>query len=166
MYKKPSAKRRRKKEPDLDLVPILDSVFILIFFLLMSAQFIKIYEIGSDLPILTDAPPPKEDIVEKPLNLTLKIDEQRVQVFTGESAELQQVSTFNEDDANFGLQDLHDFLVDLKIKHPKENVVAFVPTEGVSYDVLVRVMDKVRWHKDEHSDGPLFNQIVFDNLVE
>jgi hypothetical protein len=38
-----------KKPEKLNLVPILDSVFIFIFFLLMSAQFVDVYEIGSSV---------------------------------------------------------------------------------------------------------------------
>jgi biopolymer transport protein ExbD len=166
MYRIPSARRRKGGEERLDLIPILDAVFILIFFLLMSAQFVKIYEIGSDLPILSDAPPPKEDDKKKPLNLTLKIDKKRVQVLTGENSELQQVSTFDPEDKNFGLSELHELLIDFKLKYPKENIVAFIPTKGVPYNTLIRIMDQVRWYKDDDGEGPLFNQIVFDNLVD
>ena len=60
-------KRKKKKVERLNLIPILDAVFIFIFFLLMSAQFLEIYQVGSDLPIATDAPPPKD---KDPLNLT------------------------------------------------------------------------------------------------
>ena len=42
------SKLNRKTKPNL--IPIMDAVFIFIFFLLMSAQFIDIYEINSDAP--------------------------------------------------------------------------------------------------------------------
>ena len=35
----PSSRRKKRPEEKLNLVPIMDSVFIFIFFLLMSAQF-------------------------------------------------------------------------------------------------------------------------------
>jgi biopolymer transport protein ExbD len=45
MLKIPTSRKRKKPEEKLNLVPIMDSVFIFIFFLLMSASFLKIYEI-------------------------------------------------------------------------------------------------------------------------
>src|SRR6476620_10357704 len=70
-----------KKPEKLNLVPILDSVFIFIFFLLMSAQFVDVYEIGSSLPMTKDAPAEKND--KDPLNLTLEITKEQVVVKTG-----------------------------------------------------------------------------------
>ena len=59
-YRTPTSRRTKKKKQGLNLIPILDAIFILIFFLLMSAQFVKIYEIGSDVPIVSDQEPPKD----------------------------------------------------------------------------------------------------------
>ena len=56
--KLPSSRRKKKPDEKLNLVPIMDSVFIFIFFLLMSAQFIHVMEIGSPVPILSAAEPP------------------------------------------------------------------------------------------------------------
>ena len=44
MLRAPSRRQRKEPEKRLNLIPILDSVFIFIFFLLMSANFIKIFE--------------------------------------------------------------------------------------------------------------------------
>ena len=64
-------RRRMKKPPKLNLIPILDAIFIFIFFLLMSAQFIDIYEIGSDAPITSTSSPENK---KPPLNLTLELN--------------------------------------------------------------------------------------------
>ena len=165
MYRVPSARRRKGGERRLDLIPIMDAVFILIFFLLMSAQFVKIYEIGSDLPILADSPPPPDNKKE-PLNLTLDISKDRIQVLVGNDRTLKQAIFYDKSKKSFDLKELHNLLIELKIKNPKENVVSFLPNEGVPYDLLVKVMDEVRWYKDQAGqEGPLFNQIVFDNLI-
>ena len=74
-------RKKLNKMPKLNLIPILDAIFIFIFFLLMSAQFLDIYEIGSDAPITTTLTQPKPD--KEPLNLTLEISNQDVVVKTG-----------------------------------------------------------------------------------
>ena len=43
-------KKKKDKKVKPNLIPILDAVFIFIFFLLISAQFIDVYEINSDAP--------------------------------------------------------------------------------------------------------------------
>ena len=53
--------RKLKKPEKLNLVPILDSVFIFIFFLLMSAQFVDVFEIGSSLPMTKEAKDQKDE---------------------------------------------------------------------------------------------------------
>ena len=166
MYRIPSAKRRKGDERRLDLIPIMDAVFILIFFLLMSAQFVKIYEIGSDLPILTDAPPAKQDKI-KPLNLTLSITLGRIEVSVGEEGELKEFFPFDKAKGEYDLKNLHNMLINLKIKNPKEITVSLIPKSDVPYEHLVKIMDAVRSYKDEKgNEGPLFNQIVFDNLQD
>ena len=47
---------KRREDNKLNLKPILDAVFIFIFFLLMSAQFLDLHEIGSDVPIVQSLP--------------------------------------------------------------------------------------------------------------
>ena len=57
MLRAPSRRKRKEPVKRLNLIPILDAVFIFIFFLLMSANFIKIYEVQSDVPIVSTTPP-------------------------------------------------------------------------------------------------------------
>ena len=81
------SKRKIAKPPKLNLIPILDAIFIFIFFLLMSAQFIDIYEIGSDAPISasSDKHPEKD-----PLNLTLVLKNDSIVVKTGLNGDVKK----------------------------------------------------------------------------
>jgi len=72
---------KMKKPEKLNLVPILDSVFIFIFFLLMSAQFVDVYEIGSSVPMMKEAKNEKQE--KDPLNLTLEVSKTQIVVKTG-----------------------------------------------------------------------------------
>src|SRR5690554_6663241 len=104
---------RRKKlnsMPKLNLIPILDAIFIFIFFLLMSAQFLDIYEIGSDAPIVTTLSSPEPD--KEPLNLTLEIGASVILVKTGLDGKLyKKVKT---DD----LAKLNEVLIEIKNLRP------------------------------------------------
>ena len=66
--------RREDKLEKLNLVPIMDAVFIFIFFLLFSAQFIKLFEIETEAPIVNEVPSNKP-LEKEPLNLKLKVYE-------------------------------------------------------------------------------------------
>lgn len=145
--------RKLKKPEKLNLVPILDSVFIFIFFLLMSAQFVDVYEIGSSLPMTKDAPADKND--KDPLNLTLEITKEQVVVKTGLRSPRSR--TF----ASIQTKEMKDYLVELKRLNPKENTMILKTDPKVPFQDLVKVIDNTQMPKD--SKEKLFEQIVFDN---
>lgn len=145
--------RKLKKPEKLNLVPILDSVFIFIFFLLMSAQFVDVYEIGSSLPMTKDAPADKED--KDPLNLTLEITKEQVVVKTGLRSPRSR--TF----ASTQTKEMKEYLVELKRLNPKENTMILKTDPKVPFQNLVTVIDNTQMEKD--SKEKLFEQIVFDN---
>jgi biopolymer transport protein ExbD len=144
---------KMKKPEKLNLVPILDSVFIFIFFLLMSAQFVDVYEIGSSLPMTKEAPEQKED--KDPLNLTLEVTKEKIIVKTG-LRNPQTRSFASTDEAQ-----IKEYLTELKRKNPKENTMILKADPKISFQQLVTVIDTTQTGKDEKEK--LFEQIVFDN---
>ena len=58
-------------EVEVDLTPMLDIVFIMLIFFIVTATFVK--EFGLELNKPSDAPPPKTD--EKPKNITMAVTE-------------------------------------------------------------------------------------------
>jgi biopolymer transport protein ExbD len=166
MYRIPSARRRKKADEKLNLVPILDCVFILIFFLLFSAEFIKVYEIGSDLPIVTEAPqPPKDkDQDKEPLNLTLVIRPNEVIFKSGDEKVLQKYSYPFASKETY--PQIADFISKLKADYPSENWIIVEPHADLPYDELVMILDRVRFKIENNEKIPLFNQLVFGNVAE
>jgi biopolymer transport protein ExbD len=175
MLKVPTSRKRQKPEEKLNLVPIMDSVFIFIFFLLMSASFLKIYEIGSDVPIVSDAEPPKDK--KDPLALTLNIQTNEMTLSSGiPSRPIKKFSRGSEGEFNY--DELHVVLIDLKKKHPDEDSIIFEPHGDLTYEEIVKIMDAVRMlnKMDEaifktNKDGidekvkELFQKILFGNLM-
>ncbi len=145
--------RKIKKPEKLNLVPILDSVFIFIFFLLMSAQFVDVYEIGSSLPMTQEATEKKDD--KDPLNLTLVISKEQIEVKHGLRKPISRTFASAQD------AEMKTYLTDLKQQHPKENTIILKADPKVPFQKLVKVIDLTQLTKD--SKEKLFEQIVFDN---
>jgi len=145
--------RKMKRPEKLNLVPILDSVFIFIFFLLMSAQFVDVYEIGSSLPMIKDSFEKNKE--KDPLNLTLEITKEQVVIKTG----LKKVSskTFSTDQK----AQIKEYLTELKRMNPKENTMILRSHPRVPFQNLIAVIDSTQI--SEKNQGKLFEQIVFDH---
>lgn len=174
-YRKPTSRHKKKKDEGINLVPILDAVFILIFFLLMSAQFVKIYEIGSNVPIISNSEPPKDK--KKPLALTLTISKRGFKLASGvPSKTIKSISKTGE--GKYDLIALHDYLINIKKNNLSEEVIVFEPVVDLTYEDIVKIMDSVRMLKKtddtlfkKDKDGidvqikTLFSKIMFGNLM-
>lgn len=175
MLRVPTSRKRQKPEQKLNLVPIMDAVFIFIFFLLMSASFLKIYEIASDVPIVSDAEPPKNK--KNPLALTLTV--QTNQMVLSRGVPSRPVRKFQrQGDGQFNFEELHQVLVDLKKQYKDEDTIIFEPVGDLTYEEIVKIMDAVRMlrNTDEaifktNKEGvdekikELFSKIIFSNLM-
>jgi len=176
MLKVPSSRKRKKPDEKLNLVPIMDSVFIFIFFLLMSANFLKIYEISSPIPIVSDQEPPKPD--KDPLALTLKMEEKTLTLTRGVNPTVVMKLDRNAE-GKFDLESLHQKLIEIKKDNLDEETIVLTPMwEDVPYEEMVNIMDRVRMflRTDEAvfrkgKDGldekvkTLFSNILFSNLM-
>jgi biopolymer transport protein ExbD len=155
-------RRKLKKMEKLNLIPILDSVFIFIFFLLMSAQFIQIHEIGSDAPTVKTTESIKND--KPPLNLTLVISRNQLVIKTGIPEQIYREIASQGDEYNH--QELKSVLLELKEKNEEEKSIIFRPDATVNYKSLVKLMDSVRDYKDPYQKTtPLFNQVIFETIL-
>jgi len=147
------ASRRNSDSSELDLVPIMNLVTILIPFLLMSSHFVSMAALDVSQPAIGEKEPIDEPEVER---LSLKIvitadgfvvasDEQEI----GEDGEL---SVELEDDTNA----LNELLTQIKRDWPGEEMVVLVPDPNTSYDRIIQTMDAAR------SDG---NGDLFPNVI-
>jgi biopolymer transport protein ExbD len=125
MLRKPSRKNFKYKFQRPNLIPILDAVFIFIFFLLFSADFVNLFEINSNVPIVSDSPPPKKI----PLNLTLRITSNSLTLKTGLNGRV--VRSFRKSGDNYDLRALHQSLIEIKKQNINERTIIFEPTNSV-----------------------------------
>ena len=174
MYKTPS--RRKKKNILLkpNLTPLLDAIFIFIFFLLFSSDLKKIFEIPVDIPIISEKEtPPSKKI---PLGLTLKIEDQSLSLYSGSPLKLLKKFENIEKD-KFNVEDLHKELVQIKKEHKKEKSIIINPIVDISYEKLIRILDNIRYFRNTDESifiqdpingevriRELFNKIIFENI--
>jgi biopolymer transport protein ExbD len=144
--------RRLKRPERLNLVPILDSVFIFIFFLLMSAQFVEVYEIGSSVPMTQEVPEHSE---KDPLNLTLHISNDQVVMKYGSKNPVSKTFLMSEKEK------LREEILALKARFPEENTVILKSEPKVNFQAVVNVIDNTR--APAGSQQKYFEQVVFDN---
>jgi biopolymer transport protein ExbD len=155
-----------KKPPKLNLIPILDAIFIFIFFLLMSAQFIDIYEIGSDAPITSTSSP---EMKKEPLNLTIVLSGEDVIVKTGLDENIYKKYKVSQ------LDQLNEGLIELKKLHPTEDSAILKPSSSFQYEKIVKVIDSTREIKKpnvfvtavdkenkKYATKKLFERIIFE----
>ena len=142
----------------------------------MSANFIKIFEIQSDVPIVSDATPPKN---KRPLALTLKVYGAHISVYSGIPAKL--IRKIPKVGGEHNYEKLHSLLVGIKDKNQRERDLIIEPIDNVNYEILVKVMDAARslrrtdkayfkTIKDKEGNSyqerhyELFDKIVFGNI--
>ena len=159
MYSVPSSRRRKQKFRPVSLIPVLDVVFILVFFLLASSQLLRIFEIGSDLPIfmVSSDNPPKEKF-----SLKAVITSGSVKLLNSHDKKVLGNYTPKWDDPK-SFKELNEKVKQIKQNYPEEIRVLVESRLDVKYQNLVLVLDNLR--KDNFSQGErkeFFSQIMFE----
>lgn len=164
-------KSKKKKNVRINVIPILDAVFIFIFFLLMSAQFIDVYELETEVPKVSTV---KEDSKVIPLNLTLKIKPEEIVVMTG--LEGKVVDKIGKIDGGYDLDKLNRQLIKIKQAHLNEDSVVLRPDKTIAYKDIIGIIDSVKTSRfgqikdtrEPSSARPsdkLFGQVIFETIL-
>lgn len=161
MFKSPTSRRKSESEPvNPNLVPMLDALVTLVTFLLFSSAFLSIVVIDSPAPLIAPVEEQVEKINEKPLQLTAYIKTETIILsdWSGsrESHSIPSVIDPKTGEKRYDFEKFHQTLLGIKSRHPLETKIVFKPDGGVSYDVLISLMDAARSY--EKSDSPLFKK--------
>ncbi len=161
MYSLPSARRKKRKVSNLNLIPILDVVFVLIFFLLFSVQLLKIFEIGTDLPVFKLVKEQKKEDKKK-FELKIYVDNQNIRFVNSINRRTIDKISVDWENEDF-YKELNEKIVKIKTENPEEERVVLTPRNNVEYQNLVKFMDQIRSNKsDPESKEKLFEQIIFE----
>jgi biopolymer transport protein ExbD len=168
MARKPS-ERRHGEEPDndLNLIPMMNLICLLIPFLLLSAEFIKIAVINVSSPQLGGGPSvtsqQKEKEEKQPLNLTIAITDQGFTIAgsgavlgaedSGGGPTIALKERYDKDlrknVMDYDYPALTKKLDDIKKIAPDETQVILSAEPDIEYNVLIKTMDASRETKDE-----------------
>lgn len=142
--------KKFKKPEKLNLVPIMDAIFIFIFFLLSSAQLVDVYEINISTPIKKEIISQSDD---RNFNLVVIPNEESLDIEFG----LKEITKKNFN--YLQRKEIITFLMDLKKSNPNENTIRIRTRPEVKFNKAIEAIDLTQ---DPKITNKLFTQIVFE----
>lgn len=121
----------------LNVVPMIDMMIILVFFLIFTAVFTKTNILELNLPGADTAVP---DLPEG-LNLEVIIRESGIEVADRGTGLMKRLPRTGD---AYDLRGLSDYLQLVKSKYPDKQDATILLEQQIEYDTLVQVMDAVR----------------------
>ena len=147
---------RMRGRNDINIVPMLDVMIILIFFLIFTAVFSKMNILELNLP-LADGPPPELPAV---LELEVIVRAGIIEVADRGTGLLQSLPDTAEGPDFTGLS---NYLRRVKIRFPEKRDATVLLEADIPYDTLVQAMDTMKSFDavldDQPVRGELFPQI-------
>ena len=128
---------RYRGRHDINVVPMIDMMIILVFFLIFTAVFTKTNILELNLPGADSAVP---DLPEG-LNLEVIIRKDKIEVADRGTGLLKSVPSSG---GSYDLTGLQDYLKLVKTKYPDKTDATILLEQEIAYDTLVQVMDTVR----------------------
>ena len=122
---------------DLNIVPMIDMMVILVFFLIFTAVFSKTNILQLNLPASNTAPLD----LPKGLKLEVIIRPDDLVINDRNSGPLKVLANTP---TGYDLQNLSEFMRRIKSQFPQMTDATILPGPAVPYDTLVQVMDTVR----------------------
>ena len=137
---------RRRGAGDLNIVPMIDMMVILVFFLIFTAVFSKTSILELNLPS-GDASVPD---LPQGLQLEVIVRNEAIDVADRATGVLRSLPKAAGD---YDLKALSEYLALVKGKFPDKDDVTILLAPEIPYDVLVQVMDTVRVYEVPGSKG-------------
>ncbi len=140
----PSKRTHRIKPSEgLNLTPFIDMITCLMFFLMMFAGIIPVVIIDAPLPKVASSAAEVKQAKdnENKFSLTVYITANGFSV-KADVAKEQAIPKTPEGKFNYG--ELHKALIALHTKKPDSHEITLMPTDDITYDVMIEVMDAAR----------------------
>ncbi len=162
-------RKARDEVGQLDLLPVMNLMVVLIPFLMLGAAFYHLGVIPTSLPTKVDVvpdKPPSDDIV----TLNLLIEPERL-VVSASSATLDEPTLrtlrreWRAPAGAYPLPDLQAHLVAVKTQYPKSDTLVVFPEASIAYQTLVDVLDTTRERVVGEKGGEPVHEPVFPVTV-
>jgi biopolymer transport protein ExbD len=145
-----------KGRNDLNIVPMIDMMVILVFFLLFTAVFSNTNVLELNLP----APNSSVPDLEKGLQLEVIVRQNGIEVADRNSGVLRMLP---KKEGEYDYAGLSSFLQDVKAKYPAVLAASVLLEPDIPYDVLVQTMDNTRVWQNRAGAG-LQNVELFPDI--
>src|SRR5450631_4460354 len=129
--------RYHEGRDDLNIVPMIDMMVILVFFLIFTAVFSKTNILQLNLPASSTAVPD----LPKGLKLEVIIRPDDIVVNDRNSGPLK---TLANTASGYDLENLSEFMRRIKSQYPQMMDATILSGPNITYDALIQVMDTVR----------------------
>jgi len=130
--------RYHQGRDDLNIVPMIDMMVILVFFLIFTAVFSKTNILQMNLPNSSNAAPLD---LPKDLKLEVIIRPDDIVVNDRNSGPLKVLANTA---SGYDLENLSEFMRRIKSQYPQMSDATILSGANTTYDTLVQVMDTVR----------------------
>lgn len=178
-----ATKKNAANAEELNLVPIMNLVTILIPFLLLSAQFVTLAVIDSTLPAI-GKPTESTEPEEEKLNLSVAVTPTGFSILgasgvlgnpEGEGATVPCLQDGCPGRDAYDYPRLTQMLGQIKDQFPNEENIILIPASNIPYEVLIATMDATREDRGtkvrvEGREGevfrPLFPYVVIAGGVQ
>ncbi|HEX5420423.1 MAG TPA: biopolymer transporter ExbD [Gammaproteobacteria bacterium] len=134
-------KHRSKEGAELNVTPFITVLVVLVSFLLITAVFSRLAIVDMDLPAAATASQAVEPTHPK-LALEITIRRSYIEVGDRNAGTLKR---FESGAGSYDYAGLGAYLDDVKRQFPDASTATMLLEPDISYDVLVAVMDKVRF---------------------
>jgi biopolymer transport protein ExbD len=128
---------RYRGRHDINVVPMIDMMIILVFFLIFTAVFTKTNILELNLPGADTAVPD----LPQGLNLEVIVRKDKIEVADRGTGLLKSLPLSS---GNYDLKGLSDYLMLVKSKYNDKTDATILLEQDIAYDTLVQVMDTVR----------------------
>jgi biopolymer transport protein ExbD len=148
---------------NVNIIPLMDVIFIFIFFLLMSVQFLEFFSITVSNPISksSDATPPdkKDEKEKKQFKLLLS----KTKIELSEGLEEKVIETVDYSDS--GIEKLKRILLEKKKQYPDETAMIVKPYKDVDFNHIVLAVDSAQQKLNptkKNDNEKVFKSIAFE----
>lgn len=141
MLRVPSSRHRKRNKVALNLLPFADSILVFVFFILMSATFYHINDMGTDVAVASET--------EKS-NLFLKLTGK--ELILSSNGEILHRFQRQARTGEFSYEDVKNVLGEYK---KNDGAITFEPENELTFEEIAKIMDIVRSQ---------FSKIIFGNL--
>lgn len=130
-------KRQTQEAAELNITAFMNLMVILVPFLLITAVFSRMSVLELNLPAL-DAIQESEESASLQLQLVVQSDHLALQ-----DANVGLIQRIERTDDERQWEALRELLVEVKSRFPDETGIALLLAPGISYDIMIQIMDRV-----------------------